>query len=230
MLRMKNNGTVCQDFAFYGGNSMQNFSKKSLTLLGTMILAFTTTTLAQTNQTNMGTKQNGAKDFVILSPSDIQWQNGPDSLPAGAQYIVLATSPKSKRPSTLRIKLPANYQIPPYYQTIPVRLTVLSGTLNMGMGNKFDTNNGTALVANSFVSIPARKPHFEWTTEETIIQVSANGPINTVYVNPSDDPRKQAKMQPTTTQPQTSTPSPSPSPQQPMDQTPLPPQQTDTPK
>jgi hypothetical protein len=32
--------------------------------------------------------------------------------------------------------------------------------------------------------------HFEWTKGETILYVYGLGPLDTIYVNPADDPRQ----------------------------------------
>ena len=42
------------------------------------------------------------------------------------------------------------------------------------------------------MSMPARMQHFVWVEGQTIIEVTANGPFDIVYVNPQDDPAKQA--------------------------------------
>jgi hypothetical protein len=70
-------------------------------------------------------------------------------------------------------------------------VTVLSGTLHMGIGDKFDAAKTTPL-APGWVSImqPATN-YFTWTKEQTIAQVHGMGPWEVTYVNPADDPRKK---------------------------------------
>lgn len=48
-------------------------------------------------------------------------------------------------PFIIRLKFPANYKIPTHWHPAIKHVTVLSGTLNMGMGDKLDTANTKAL-------------------------------------------------------------------------------------
>lgn len=76
------------------------------------------------------------------------------------------------------------------------RVTVISGTMNMGMGDKLDTAQGKAFPAGTFVFIPGKMNHFAWADEETIIQINGDGPFDINYINPADDPRNFDYSQP----------------------------------
>lgn len=130
------------------------------------------------------------KTSVVVTPDSIQWTDAPKMLPVGAQMAVLDGNLKSKGVTTVRFKLPANYQLPPVMSQNVERSTVLSGSLNLGYGKKLDTNSGTALPAGSYFVVPAKKPHYAWTTEETVIQTTGTGPFVLKYINTADDPRK----------------------------------------
>ena len=69
-------------------------------------------------------------------------------------------------------------------------VTVISGTFNLGMGEKVDKSGGRALSAGAFAFMPPGMRHFAWTTGETVIQLHGTGPWKINYVNPADDPRK----------------------------------------
>jgi hypothetical protein len=69
------------------------------------------------------------------------------------------------------------------------RVTVMSGTLNVGMGSKLDRTATQALEAGGFVSLPGGMHHFVWTSVPTVVQINLEGPFDIVYVNPADDPR-----------------------------------------
>jgi hypothetical protein len=127
--------------------------------------------------------------FGAMTPDNIQWIAAPALLPSGAKFTLLEGNPRSRGNVTVRIKLPANYQLPPVYTIMPERITVLSGTLHLGAGNKIDANASTSLPTGSFVVIPAKKHHYFWTSDESIIQISGPGPWSLKYVNPTDDPR-----------------------------------------
>jgi uncharacterized RmlC-like cupin family protein len=94
-------------------------------------------------------------------------------------------------PFTVRLKFPANYQIPAHSHPAIERVTVLSGTFHMGSGDKLDKSVTHALPAGGIMIIPAGSNHFAWTAEETIVQLNGTGPWGVIYVNPADDPRRK---------------------------------------
>jgi quercetin dioxygenase-like cupin family protein len=94
-------------------------------------------------------------------------------------------------PIMFRLKFPANYKVPPHRHPGIEHVTVISGTLNLGMGETFDAAKTHALTPGSVAIMPPGTPHFVWTSEETIGQVHSVGPWSVTYVNPADDPRKK---------------------------------------
>ena len=125
-----------------------------------------------------------------LVPADkVQWGPAPPVLPAGAQIAVLEGNPSEKGPVTLRLRFPANYNIPPHWHSMAERLTVLSGALNVGMGDKLDRQGSQTLEPGGFVSLPANMHHFAWTATPTVVQISLEGPFDIFYVNPADNPQ-----------------------------------------
>ncbi|MEQ9618027.1 MAG: cupin domain-containing protein [Deltaproteobacteria bacterium] len=127
--------------------------------------------------------------MIMTLPSDITWTDVPPALPPGAKIAVLEGDPHNPGPYTLRLKMPANYKIPAHWHTMVERVSVISGTMNAGMGDKLDIAQGKAFPAGSFVFIPAKMNHFAWADEETIIQINGDGPFDINYINPADDPR-----------------------------------------
>ena len=90
----------------------------------------------------------------------------------------------------LRLKLLANYEIPAHWHPWIEHVTVISGTLHMGVGDKLDRAKTNPLPAGSLAIIQSNVNHFSWTGEETVVQVHGMGPLVINYVNPMDDPRK----------------------------------------
>ncbi len=130
-----------------------------------------------------------------LVPADkVQWGPAPPALPAGAQIAVLEGNPGAKGPVTLRLKFPANYDVPPHWHSMDERVTVLSGALRVGMGDKIDRQHSETLAPGGFVSLPSKMHHYAWTTTPTVVQISLEGPFDIFYVNPSDDPQKKQSL------------------------------------
>jgi hypothetical protein len=133
-----------------------------------------------------------AQSTHILVPADkVQWGPAPPVLPAGAEIAVLEGNPSEKGPITLRLRFPANYNIPAHWHSMTERLTVLSGTFHAGMGDKLDRQASQTLEPGGFVMLPAKMHHFGWTTTPTVVQISLEGPFDIFYVNPADNPQKQ---------------------------------------
>jgi hypothetical protein len=143
---------------------------------------------AQQEQSNMAMH---TASHAIFTPETIHWGPAPAGLPSGAEAAVLEGNPAKKGPFTVRLKLPANYQIPAHTHPGTERVTVISGALHLGYGNKLDTTAGTVVPAGGFAIMQPGDKHFAWTDQETIVQLNGMGPWDIKYANPSDDPRKK---------------------------------------
>ena len=125
---------------------------------------------------------------VLLTSLDLNWSDGP--LP-GTQVVVMEGDPKSPAPFTMRLRLPADYKIPPHWHPADERVTVISGTFNVGRGDNFNPAIRKTLPAGGFMLMPPKAKHYAWVKEETIIQINGVGPWALNFVNPADDPRKK---------------------------------------
>jgi len=128
---------------------------------------------------------------VMVTPGDVAWGEGPASLRPGTKAAVIEGDPKLAGLFTMRLKLPAGFQIPPHWHPADEHVTVLAGTFHMGLGESFDAATAKPLTVGSFAVMPAKAAHFAFTKEETVIQLHGLGPWGINYVNPSDDPRKK---------------------------------------
>ncbi len=131
------------------------------------------------------------KDHDIITPADIKWLDAPPSLPKGARIALLEGDPSKDGPFVIRIKMPDGYRIMPHTHPKDERVTVIAGTLYLGMGGTFDEKNGKAMPAGSYGRTEAGMKHFGWVKGETILQLHGAGPWAVNYVNPQDDPRNQ---------------------------------------
>ncbi len=131
--------------------------------------------------------------FKIYPLDTVQWKVGPPSLPAGAQIAVLEGDPSKEGPFVFRVKVPDGYRIPVHTHPKTERVTVIVGTFNIGMGDKFDQHATKPMPAGTYGFWKAGMKHFVWVKGETIVQFHGDGPWKIEYVNPSDDPRNQNK-------------------------------------
>lgn len=144
------------------------------------------------NQT-AGAGQSAEPKHELYTPNKLVWTQGPPSLPAGVKAVVLEGDPAKEGYFALRLLMPDGYTIPPHWHPQQERVTVISGTLHLGMGEKYDRDAAPALPAGSYASMEPGMRHFAWAEGPTIIQLATIGPWGITYVNPADDPRQQKR-------------------------------------
>jgi quercetin dioxygenase-like cupin family protein len=124
----------------------------------------------------------GATNSVtLIRPQEIRWIPSPN-LPR-VQVAVMDGDPKKPGASyTLRLKLPDAYTIPLHWHPDTERLTVLTGVVLFGAGDKMDPAKTTALGPGSYIVIPATARHWVTARGSTIFQVSGLGPFTVNFV------------------------------------------------
>lgn len=127
--------------------------------------------------------------MTVTQPDAVVWGPAPPGLPPGSKAVVLAGNPEAEGSFTLRAWFPHGYKVPLHWHGNDEHVTVISGTLQVGMGGSADKDKATKLKAGGFVSMPAKMNHWASAEGETVIQVQGMGPFTITYVNPADDPR-----------------------------------------
>jgi quercetin dioxygenase-like cupin family protein len=138
-------------------------------------------------------KPAATSEHVMFAAADLKWNDGPAALPAGAKIAILTGDPKAAGPFTVRLKFPTGFKVPPHTHPTAEHVTVMSGTLAMGKGPKFDETAAHDMNAGAFSVMPAGMEHFATCKSECVLQVHAMGPFEVKYVNPADDPRQAKK-------------------------------------
>jgi hypothetical protein len=164
-------------------------------LIQFVVIALSSATLSCA--TNDASRDSAAIEIVdssaghgVFAPEQIQWQDGPPSLPAGAKFAILEGDPAKPGYFAMRLQLPDGYQIPPHWHPNVERLTVISGTFNLGMGERFDRSGTQTMPIGTYAFMPPHMEHFAWVNGPTVVQLTTIGPWEINYINPSDDPRQ----------------------------------------
>lgn len=134
-----------------------------------------------------------AGETGFYSIAETNWKDGPASLPAGAKLALLEGDPTKEGLFVMRLRLPDGYRIPPHWHPKVERITVISGSFNLGMGEKFDQTSTREMAAGTFGFWQAGMRHYVWAKGETVIQLHGIGPWVISYVNLTDDPRNAKK-------------------------------------
>lgn len=125
----------------------------------------------------------------VSSASAVTWSPGPPFLPAGARMAVLDGNPAGSGGFTVRLSFPNGYRVPPHWHPADEHVTVISGTLMLGMGDEIDRASATRIGTGGFVTAPAKAHHYALAAGPTVVQIHGTGPFEITYVRPEDDPR-----------------------------------------
>ena len=140
----------------------------------------------------LGLAQEAKAPHIALTPEDVKWGPPPPTLSKGAQLAVVSGNPTTSGPFVIRLNLPAGYKIAPHWHPTDEHVTVLTGSMAIGMGEKFDQAAMKVLPAGSYGMLPAEMRHFAMAKTAATIQVHGMGPFVVNYVNAADDPSKTA--------------------------------------
>lgn len=130
---------------------------------------------------------------VAAQAPTITWGPAPAIFPAGARMAVLEGDPGKAAMFTVRLEMPDGYKIAAHTHPTDEHVTIIKGTLLLGMGDRVDAAQATALPTGAFSSVTANMHHFAVAKGQTIVQVNSMGPFVLTYVNPADDPTRNSK-------------------------------------
>lgn len=137
-------------------------------------------------------KPAAASTHTMVHAASIQWGDAPPMLPRGAQAAVLSGDPSKPGLFVIRLKAPAGYRVPRHWHPTDEYVTVLEGEMTLSMGDGADAHNAD-FAAGDYVLLPSPMRHEASTRGGAVLQIYGMGPFEINYVNPADDPRKQAK-------------------------------------
>ena len=122
--------------------------------------------------------------------AQLNWMDGPPSLPKGVQMAVVSGDPGKKGMFTIQLKMPADYAVPAHWHPTDEVVKVVSGELRYGMSNKLDMAKAKTLKTGASVTMKAKMHHWVHAAAPATVQVRAMGPFQITYVDPKNDPRK----------------------------------------
>jgi len=105
----------------------------------------------------------------------------------GMKIAVIHGNSAEAGPYTLRLSFPDGYRFPAHWHPMPENVTVLSGTLQLAMGDRPDDSQLKAYTAGDYLFLPATMPHYGGARGLTVIQLHGQGPF-VINVVKSDAP------------------------------------------
>lgn len=124
----------------------------------------------------------GSNGAIIIIGGHEQWMPGTGGL-KGTMVAAMVGDPMKSGPYAVRLKIPPNTTLGAHYHGDAENVTVISGTLYVGLGDKVDKNKLTALNAGAFVHLNAGVHHYALTKDDgAVIQINGQGPMTMTAV------------------------------------------------
>lgn len=128
-------------------------------------------------------RASAAQSPLVVTPDKIHWMPGTGAL-KGTQVAVLDGDPARTGEYTMRIKFPDGMRLPVHIHNHPERITVISGTLLVAVGDKIvPANKMVVLTPGAYADVPPGLHHYAMARGETIIQISSEGPRSMTAVH-----------------------------------------------
>ena len=116
---------------------------------------------------------------TVVLADQAKYAPAPAPYPSGSMMAVLSGDPtKAGSQYTVRLKLSDGVTIAPHAHGDTENVTVISGTLLVGVGSSVAPASMLALTPGSYVSIPPGTPHYAIAKGETVVQVNGVGPAS----------------------------------------------------
>jgi len=119
----------------------------------------------------------------IVHFADLKWT----PIIKGCDLAAVSGDPNADAaPFVVRLRCADGAKIPAHWHPTDENVTVLKGTLLVGMGETFDESKMQTMNVRNFVSMPKEVRHFAQCKGETIVQIHGAGPFKVNWVNPSE--------------------------------------------
>ncbi len=127
--------------------------------------------------------QDKPQGTIQLKPDDIKWIDAPPPLPAGSKLAILEGNPKQEGIFTIRAMFPPYFKIAAHNHPKDERVTVISGVVYVGFGDKTDTTNANKFTEGCYYLNPAGANHYVFTgSEGCVLQITGLGPWGLNFV------------------------------------------------
>lgn len=132
--------------------------------------------------------QDKPAGVIQLNPEQLKWIDAPPPMPVGAKISILEGNPRQDGIFTIRIQVPPFFKVPVHTHPKDERVTVISGTIYVGFGDKMDTTKADKFSTGSYYVNPANTLHYVFTQDEgCIFQVTGLGPWGIEYLKEDED-------------------------------------------
>ena len=133
--------------------------------------------------TNGQEKNGSAATHKIVHFGDLKWT----PIMKGCDLAAVDGDPNGEgTPFVVRLRCAEGTKIPAHWHPTDENVTVLKGTFQVGMGEKFDETKLETMNVGNFINMPKEMRHFALSKTDSIVQVHGIGPFKVNWVNPSE--------------------------------------------
>jgi quercetin dioxygenase-like cupin family protein len=127
---------------------------------------------------------------LSIRPDEIVWKPQ-GALPVGAEVAPLLGETSSAGSYVFRLRVPPGHTVESHYHPDERTYTVLSGTLSLGFGHRYEEQRLDRYPEGSVVIVRAERRHFQWGgANGYTVQIEGTGPTAVTYSDPRNDPRR----------------------------------------
>lgn len=117
-----------------------------------------------------------------VTPDSLTWRPAAP----GVELGIAEGTPAAGARFTMMLRFEDGSWIPPHWHNVEKVLTVISGELLLGEGDRLDAQATRRFGPGSVIVVPAERRHYEGGTGNTLVSLTAIGPFRTTMV-PSGD-------------------------------------------
>ncbi len=124
--------------------------------------------------------QNPGLKLTIVRPAGLKFV----AMPNGTFQAAVVGDATKPGAYAVRTRLPAGLRIPPHSHPEERIVLIVTGTLHVGFGDRFDEAKMTPLEAGGVFTEPANQRHFTWAKDGAVfLHVTGNGPTATTWAD-----------------------------------------------
>lgn len=157
-----------------------------VTVSGILLVAATVVQAQEARTASESSAQSSsAKKPLFIQPGHLKWHSDPNDPRKGLEIANLEGNQNQPGPVVFRYKLSPNYEIVPHSATKDLRITVLSGDFNVGIGSTFNRSKTHHMGPGAFIMIPRGTPHYGWSRRGGVVQIDSTGPVGLKPLHPN---------------------------------------------
>lgn len=127
----------------------------------------------------VGLAQGRGQKPIFVLPSELGFVKQPN----GTTHALAVGDPAKPGPYAIRIRIPVGTRVGPHIHPDARIVVVMSGTLSVGFGNRYDEPTMKVLPAGSVFTEPAKQPHSYFARDTgVVLHVTGVGPTGTTEV------------------------------------------------